>query len=215
MTLHCTLLNIPSEKITVLLDGKEVSDFSLELKSVVFELPITVGKHALIIICNENKVRKNRIGLKRQKNIYVCKTAYSIAFTAEKDAYIELNCVQKKIPLSYSDIYSSLIYCTDKKGVKVVEENRNYNNITYNKLIKAGFKEIILIKTLPVSMYVVLVVAFSFYKLFAKLNIRYIERTVGTIIVFGFILMFVIPIKAACNYYDYKKNIFKLLKSQK
>lgn len=179
MLLKCTIENVTKPDFEIYIDETKIVDFQYILNKITINCILDKGLHRLKILNNkENNISKSYI--KKLNIVYVNKVFYDLEFDINKDSFLELSYVSKKIELEKNHIHWQEFKC-DRKNVRIVEESLDFNPLC-NIIKKYGTK--VLLKDLG------FVMVFMFIGIFAISTILHEYSSYGVIVFVYFALIF-------------------------
>ncbi len=179
MLIKCTINDITKLDFEIYIDETKIVDIQHISNKVYINCPISNGVHHLRIVRNkENNISKSHI--KKYNIIHVNKVFYHLKFDINKDSFLELTYVSKKIELEKNHIHWQVFKC-DRNNVKIIEESSNFDELC-NIIKKYGTK--ILLKDMG------FVTAFVFIGISIILTILHEFSRYGMLVLIYFFVVF-------------------------
>jgi hypothetical protein len=128
MLLKCTIDNITNLDFEIYIDETKVIDFEHVANKIYINCTLDKGLHHLKIVRNkENNVSK----LHKQKYniVYVNKVCYELKFDINKDSFLDLTYISKKIELEKNHIHCRAFKC-NRNNVKIINESLNFDELS-------------------------------------------------------------------------------------
>lgn len=140
MIFKCTINNITKPDFEIYLDETKIVDFQHVSNKIYINCELSKGTHYLKIVRNK-EVDIKKSFTKKYKLIYVNKISYNLKFDINKDCFLELNHISKKIELEKNHIHWQ-VFKSDRKNVKILKETLSFDDVC--DIVKKYEKKILL-----------------------------------------------------------------------